>query len=166
MGWEAVVVALALAAAAWDLRWRRIPKWLTLPAAAAGLVEHFLAGGFAGAVVAMSLGFVAGLALLQLGAIAGGDAKWLAALGALLGLRLWLWSIEFGLLAAGLVALAQMARRGRLSCLGDDLAAVVQGWRRHGWRANPDHSVDTPGAIVAPFAVALLAGVMCALWLV
>lgn len=163
MLWRVFVLAVALAAAAWDLEWRRIPKWLSLPAAAAGLLYHFLAGGLGGALAALLLGFLLGVLLLQLGAIAGGDAKWLGALGALMGLRLWFWSLEFGLLAAGLMALGQMARRGRLAFVFEDLGVIVAGWRAHGLRANPEHSVDTPGAITAPFAVAMLAGVACAL---
>lgn len=164
MLWPEVVLGAALAAAAWDLRWRRIPKWLTLPAAAAGLIYHGVWGGIGGALLACGLGLGAGLLLLQLGAIAGGDAKWLAALGAMLGLRLWFWSVEFGLVAAGLIALFQMARRGRLPYLRDDLAVIVRGWRRHGLTGDPDHRVSSPGAIVAPFAVAMLAGVLCALF--
>lgn len=166
MLWRVFVLAVALAAAAWDLEWRRIPKSLSLPAAAAGLLYHFLAGGLGGAVAALLLGLGLGVFLLQLGAIAGGDTKWLAALGALLGLQLWFWSLEFGLLAAGAMALGQMARRGRLAFVFDDLGVIVAGWRTHGLRANPEHSVDTPGAMTAPFAVAMFAGVVCALLLV
>ncbi|MGH9476487.1 MAG: prepilin peptidase [Terriglobales bacterium] len=166
MLWRDAVLAAALAAAVWDLRWSRIPKWLTLPAAAAGLIYHGFNGGLAGALVACGLGLGVGLVLQQLGAVAGGDVKWLAALGALLGLRLWFWSIEFGLLAAGLIALGQMAYRGRLTHLLDDLAVIVRGWRQYGLHGDPEHSVTTPGAVVAPFAVALLAGVLCALFVI
>ncbi|MGH9486115.1 MAG: prepilin peptidase [Terriglobales bacterium] len=166
MYWRELVLAAALVAAAWDACWHKIPKWLTVGGAAAGLIYHGWAGGLGGAVLATVLGLLAGVVLLQLGAIGGGDVKWLAALGALLGLRLWLWSIEFGLLAAGLIALGQMVRRGRLRFLLDDLGAIVRGWREQGLRAQPEHRVGAPGVITAPFAVAMLAGVLCALLVV
>ncbi|MGH9413301.1 MAG: prepilin peptidase [Terriglobales bacterium] len=165
MLWHAFVLAAALAAAVGDLGWRRISKWLSLPVAAAGLIDHALAGGLGGALAAMALGLAVGALLLYMGAIAGGDAKWLAALGALMGLRLWFWSLEFGLLAAAAMAPGQMARRGRLGLLYNDLGEILAGWREHGLQAQSEHCVDTPGAITAPFALAMFAGVVCALCL-
>jgi len=164
--WHAWVVLVAAVAAVWDARWRRIPKWLTLPALALGLAFHLASGGFGGALLAAAVGLVCGLVLLQLGAVGGGDVKWLAALGALLGWHLWLWSIEFGLLAAGGLALAQLAARGQLQVLPGSVAAIVQGWRRQGLRPHPQHNLQTPGVVAVPFAVAMLAGVVAALAIV
>lgn len=166
MAWREIVLAVALAAAVWDLRYRKIPKWLTLPALAAGLGYHLWAGGLGGALLAAGLGLFVGLILLQLGAVAGGDVKWLAALGAMLGLRLWFFSLEFGLIAAGAMALVQLAKHGRLAFLLDDLAVIIRGWRQRGLKADPDHNVNAPGTVTAPFAVAMLAGLVCTLLLV
>ncbi|HUX66718.1 MAG TPA: A24 family peptidase [Terriglobales bacterium] len=163
--WTGFVLAVAAAAAVWDWRWRRIPRWLTVPAGLAGLVQHAFRGGLAGAATAAGLGLGLGLVLVQMRAFGGGDAKLLAAMGALLGLRLWFWSLEFGLLAAGLVALAQLARRKRLGLLAADLGAIVAGWRERGWEPHPEHSLESPQAVAAPFAVALGIGVACAVWL-
>lgn len=161
--WHAGVVLAAAVAAVWDGRWRRIPKWLTLPALAAGLGYHLWAGGFGGCLLAAGVGLSCGLVLLQLHAVGGGDVKWLAALGAMLGWHLWLWSVEFGLLAAGGLALAQLLARGQLSLLPGSLAAIVQGWRRQGLKPHPQHNLRTPGVVAVPFAVAMLAGVLAAL---
>ncbi|MGH9518346.1 MAG: prepilin peptidase, partial [Terriglobales bacterium] len=118
--WNATVLGITLVAALWDLRTRTIPRWLTLPALGAGLVWHAAAGGFFSALAAAGLGLGLGLLLLSLGAFGGGDAKWLAALGALLGIHAWLWSLGFGLIAAGAWALWQLARRSRLVFLPQD----------------------------------------------
>ncbi|HVA63426.1 MAG TPA: A24 family peptidase [Terriglobales bacterium] len=163
--WTGFVLAVAATAAVWDWRWRRIPRWLTAPAALAGLAYHAATGGGVGAAAATGLGLGLGLLLVQMRAFGGGDAKLLAAMGALLGLRLWFWSLEFGLLAAAVVALAQLARRQRLALLGTELGAIVAGWRQNGLQPHPQHNLDSPQAVTAPFAVALGIGVACAVWL-
>lgn len=163
--WNAAVLGITLVAALWDVRTRTIPRWLTVPALGAGLVWHAAAGGFLSALAAAGLGLGLGLLLLSLGAFGGGDAKWLAALGALLGLPLWLWSLAFGLMAAAAWALWQLGRRSRLAFLLQDLAAIVRGWRDNGLRPHPDHNLNTPGVVTAPFGVAIGVGVLCALLL-
>jgi prepilin peptidase CpaA len=162
---EWTAVALGAAAAATDLRFRRIPRWLTAPAFLLGLMLHAFLGGFFSALGAAALGLALGLLLLQLGAVAGGDVKLLAAMGALLGLKLWFWSVNFGLLVAALVALAQLVVRGRMLFVAADVAAIVRGWFKYGFRPNPEHNIDAPGAVTAPFGVAMGIGVVCALLL-
>ncbi len=158
-------LALAAVAAGADLRWRRVPKALTLGGLAAGLGWHAWAGGLPPALGAAAAGLLLGLPLLQLRVLGGGDVKLLAALGAVLGWHLWIWSVEFGLLAAGAWALAQAAARRELLFLPQRLAAVAAGWRAHGLRPHPDYNLETPGARAIPFAAALLLGVLAALWL-
>ncbi len=156
-------LALAAAAAGADLRWRRVPKVLTLGGVAAGLGWHAWAGGLLPALAAAAAGLLLGLPLLQLRVLGGGDVKLLAALGAVLGWHLWTWSLEFGLLAAGAWALAQAAARRELPFLPQRMAAVAAGWREHGLQPHPDFNLETPGAAAIPFAAALFLGVLAAL---
>lgn len=161
--WQLAVVAVSAVAAAWDLRWRRIPRWLTAPAFLAGLLYHAGAGGLGPALVAAGAGLGLGLVLVALGACGGGDCKLLAAMGAMLGWHLWIWSVALGFMAAALVGLAQLGARGRWAFLAADLGAIMRGWRRYGLRPHPEHNIESPGAATAPFAVALGIGVACAL---
>jgi prepilin peptidase CpaA len=156
-------VAIAAAAAGADLRWRRVPKALTIGGLAAGLGWHLWAGGLPPALMAAAAGLLLGLPLLQLRVLGGGDVKLLAALGAVLGWHLWLWSVEFGLLAAGAWALAQTAARRQLPFLPARVAAIAAGWRDHGLQPHPDLNLDAPGATAIPFAAALCLGVLMAL---
>jgi len=85
----AVGLYVALAAAT-DLRMRRIPNYLTVPTALAGLAYHTLSPTGWGLLVSLG-GFAVGSALLLLPWLAGGggmgDVKLLAALGAWLGTK-------------------------------------------------------------------------------
>ncbi len=71
-----------------DLRWRRIPNCLTLPAIALGFLLNFLGNGWNGLIFAF-FGFLVGMGLLilpyLLGGMGGGDVKLMGALGAMLG---------------------------------------------------------------------------------
>jgi|SRR6185437_10583143 len=159
---ELAALGVGAVAAAWDLRTRRIPRWLTVPTLVLGLAWHAWHGGLASAFLAAAAGLVLGFMLLQLGAIGGGDAKLLAALGALLGLPLWCWTIAIGFMAAAATGVLQFARQGRLAQLPGELAALARGWGEFGLKPNPERHVNAPGAVTAPFAVSLAIGVMAA----
>jgi prepilin peptidase CpaA len=81
----AVVVTIAVYT---DLRFRKIPDSLTVPAAALGLILNALGGGWHGLLFS-SIGLVVGIAIFiipfALRGMGGGDVKLMGALGALLG---------------------------------------------------------------------------------
>jgi len=113
------VIGLVAAAAVVDSRTRRIPNWLTVPAAVLGLVFHTLAPTGFGPLASLA-GFGIGFALLLLPWLMGGagmgDVKLLAALGAWLGPKWMLIAFAGSVLVAALLAVAVMllglARRG------------------------------------------------------
>ena len=82
------VQVLVLLAIYSDLRWRRIPNCLTLPAIAFGFLLNFLGNSWNGLIFAF-FGLVVGMGLLMLpyllGGMGGGDVKLMGALGAMLG---------------------------------------------------------------------------------
>jgi prepilin peptidase CpaA len=79
---------LVLLAVYSDIRWRKIPNCLTLPAIALGFFSNFLGNSWNGLVFAF-LGLLLGTGLLVLpylfGGMGGGDVKLMGALGAMLG---------------------------------------------------------------------------------
>jgi prepilin peptidase CpaA len=116
---EAVVVAViggsgALGAAI-DLRSRRVPNWLTLGIAVAGLTLAAtrvsglsLAGAFAG----LALGLAVMLPGHLIGATGAGDVKLLAAFGTMLGPKATVLAFLYAALAGGVLAvLVAMQRR-------------------------------------------------------
>src|ERR1700712_422001 len=110
--------AIVLAAAATDLRTRRIPNWLTLSGVCVGLLLNWAAGGSAGllnSVGGMCLGFASYFVLYCLRAMGAGDVKLMAAVGALVGPARWVTVFVASSLAAGLLALLLMVWKRRVS---------------------------------------------------
>lgn len=100
-----------------DLRSQRIPNTLTLPAAGAGLVLNGLFFGLDG-LLASASGWAVGCALLLplflLRGLGAGDVKLVAALGALKGSELALFTLLWACLAALPLAVYGLVRSRRL----------------------------------------------------
>ena len=96
-----------------DVRWRKIPNCLTLPAIALGFVLNLVGNGWNGLLFAL-MGLVVGMGLLMLpyllGGMGGGDVKLMGALGTLLGshaiLNVFLYTSLIGGIIAIVVAVA------------------------------------------------------------
>jgi prepilin peptidase CpaA len=147
-----LAAAVAGGAACADLRWRRIPNWLTLGSALVGLALNVWLYGAAGGLTTLG-GLALGLALLLpfyvLRAVGAGDVKLLAALGALLGPQALVSVGLYGAVVGGLMSAVILLGRGRLMLTLNEL--VVQ-------RLLPSRSGAT-----APYAVAIASGVYLAM---
>src|SRR5438552_3509789 len=83
-----ILSLVVLIAAATDLRSRRIPNWLTLPALPIGLTAQTVYGdGFWQGLFGALGGFVALFALFAVGAGGAGDVKLFAVVGSFVGIR-------------------------------------------------------------------------------
>jgi prepilin peptidase CpaA len=113
---SAAVIASSVAAAAIDLRTRRVPNALTAATATAGLVMAVTGVGITGVTYSIVGGLV-GFALLLPGYIwggtGGGDVKLLAALGTLLGPDRIIVAFLGAAMSGGLLALAIALLRRR-----------------------------------------------------
>jgi prepilin peptidase CpaA len=131
VGWMSsrgtLLIPLALTVwIAWgDLRTRRIPNYLTLLTALAGLACNLMVKGLPGLVDGI-LGMCLGFAFLILpylwGGMGAGDVKALAALGAWLGPRLTLSLFCYMGIAGGIMALGYLVYAG---CFWEK---IKQGW--------------------------------------
>lgn len=118
----AILVALLIASAVTDVLRGKIYNVLTYPAIAAGVLGHTLLGGLQGEAAMGSIGLIGSLAGLaagflpmlvvwMAGGIGGGDAKIMAAIGALMGPAFTLDTLFWGLAAALVMAIIVMIRR-------------------------------------------------------
>jgi prepilin peptidase CpaA len=150
-------VILALCAGIWDARWRKIPNWLTVSGAAAGILTNAILFRWIGVKTSL-LGMALGLALLLpfvlVRSLGAGDWKLVGALGACLGPRLLLAVLFGAILVAGLMALGVIIWKGRLkqSLLNiARLLAAVLSLRTPG----AEVSLDNPESTKIPFGVAV-----------
>lgn len=117
----AAVASFTALAAICDLRTKKLPNGLTVPAFAAALMFHTALGGWsglAGSLAGFATGFGILLVLWLIGGGGAGDVKLMGALGAWLGVKLTLavfvLSAAFVLLGCFAVVLGQFLTRGAL----------------------------------------------------
>lgn len=151
---------IMLLAAASDVRSRRIPNELTVFGMVLAPVLWAFFGGSAAAFTSVLGGGIAlavGMTLFALGAMGGGDAKLLAAMGAFVGSTRLLSALLATGIAGGVFALAVAIGRRRL------LATLLSAWHLAVrlltlGRAGVARTVESPGALTVPYGVAIAAG--------
>jgi prepilin peptidase CpaA len=111
------LATLLLIGAAWDLRFHKIPNWLTFPAAVVAITYHTAMNGFSGLLFSLE-GIAVGIAILLpfylLGGMGAGDAKLLGAVGGFLGPQGVFAAFLFTALVGGIYALFLLAYHGYL----------------------------------------------------
>ena len=152
----ALVLAASLAAAASDIRTRRIPNLIPGALLVCGVAAAAFSGWQTAAVdlaIVVAV-LVAGTFAFSFKLIGGGDVKLLAAAAGTLGYPAGVLFILFTMLCGGVIAVAYAAMRGRLGATIGNVrtmaAPLMVGMRP----ARPD---GTP----MPYAVAIFAGALC-----
>jgi prepilin peptidase CpaA len=150
-------VLLAACAGFTDLRWRRIPNWLTVSGLLLGVVVNSIVNGLAGAKTSL-LGVALGLALLLpfvlLRSLGAGDWKLAGALGAFTGPGRLVNFLLASILVAGVMAVMLVIYKRRtlqtIRNIGHILISLVT-FRLPGTRV----SLDNPDSLKIPYGVAL-----------
>ena len=91
-----------------DLRFRRIPNWLTFPVMVAGIAYHTCVGGIPGLALSIGgllFGFCLFFVFYTLGGMGAGDVKLMAAIGSLLGPKDVLFAALYTAIAGGVYAI-------------------------------------------------------------
>jgi prepilin peptidase CpaA len=113
---QIVLALVVLIAGYYDIRWRRIPNWLTLPSVLLGLaLNAFLFGlhGLSNAFIGMVLAVLINFPLYALRARGAGDVKLLAAVGAVTGWHDWIAIFLISSLLGGVLAVVLMLAKSR-----------------------------------------------------
>ena len=106
-----VVGSVAVIAAVFDLRQRRIPNALTVPAMLAGILIHTSRSGWDGltfSLLGLAIGGGVLLIFLILGGMGAGDVKLMAGIGALGGFHLAISVLVLTGVAGGIMAIAKI----------------------------------------------------------
>jgi prepilin peptidase CpaA len=116
-----VLLTLVLAAAVFDIRYRRIPNWLTVSGVIVGLgLNGFLAqalqarGLFRSSMIGLAVAFGVYFVLYAVRAMGAGDVKLMAAVGAVAGWPNWFGIFIFTAVLGGIIALIAVVLRKRL----------------------------------------------------
>jgi len=156
-----LLAAVVLAAAATDLRTRRIPNWLTLPAMAAGLAVNALESRLAPSLSGMLAGLGVYFLFFTLGFRGAGDGKLMGAVGAFVGWPQIASVIVLVALLGGLAALAVAWRHGAVARVVRSAASILLDLARFRWtelRARGDFRAE--GALRLPHAPVIAAGTL------
>lgn len=156
-----LAVLVALVAGMGDLRNRRIPNRLTVPAFALGLAVNAWLGGWHGLLSGLEgagLGLAILLPLVLLRGLGAGDWKLMGALGAFVGPGETLIILFVSVCMAAAWGVVEMFRRRRVKSTLRNLWELLQSFFFFGLRPNPDISIDSTPLIKLPFgAVAAVA---------
>jgi prepilin peptidase CpaA len=156
-----LLAVLLAAAVSTDLRERRIPNAVTIPGLIVGISLAAGAGGLGSALGGVTVAFIITLPFVALGAVGGGDAKFLMAVGAFMGVQGLPSVLLYGALAGGVLAVTNAIRRGAiLGVLMNTKSLIVYlvTFGRHGERID----LDSPGVQSVPYGLAIAAGTMAA----
>ena len=163
-GIEVVLLALVLGAAVYDVRYRRIPNWLTLLGVLVGLgLNSFLYQGWPGlrmALLGLAIGFSVYFALYAIRAMGAGDVKLMAAIGSMVGWQDWFGIFVITAIVGGVAALGLVLLRGRLKNtlfnVGFILSEMKSG--RPAYIAKEELDVRNPKALGLPHGAVIAVG--------
>ena len=161
-------IAVAVVAALWDLRTRRIPNVLTFGSALLAIVVHAYTGGVSAAgwsLVGWFVGVVFFLPIFALRGMGAGDVKLLAALGAWLGPGPIVWVALFSLVAGGVIGLLVALGYGYLTQALTNIWWMFSYWKAEGPKPVPQVTLATQKGPRLAYAVPVFAGLMVTLWL-
>jgi prepilin peptidase CpaA len=162
--------ALAIAALACgiDLRQSRIPNWLTLGAAVAGLAYQTFTGGgyrFADSLGGWFVGAAMFFVPFALGGLGAGDVKLLAALGTWFGVTETIWLGLYTGVAGGVIAVAVAFARGYARQALSNVRLLLMHWRVAGVHALPELTIHFGSGPKLAYGVSIFAGTVVTLWL-
>ncbi|HTM50237.1 MAG TPA: A24 family peptidase [Bryobacteraceae bacterium] len=157
---------VVLVAAYTDLRSRRIPNWLTLPALPAGIAAQTLYGdGFWPGLLGAAGGFAALLLLFLAGAGGAGDVKLFAVVGSFVGIRNLLAVFVLVAVIGGVAAVVVSLRAGALTRVLKNSLLIAASFGRGRWAELRERSdMHQPGALRLAYGAVIAAGALVFLW--
>ncbi len=156
-----VLLALILTAAAYDLRFRRIPNWLTATGVALGFATNIFERGIWQGLQFSLLGFALALAiylfLFAIRAMSGGDGKLMAAVGSLVGWKCWVSIFIVTTVVGAIAGVAVAIRQGRLKKTFWNVGFILSEMRhgRPAYLANEELDVRSGKALRMPHGAAI-----------
>jgi prepilin peptidase CpaA len=159
--YPAASLLCATMGAVYDVRSRRIPNFVTLPAIGFGLFLHLTLGGWRQMASAAAAGLICGLVFLAFflaGGMGGGDVKLIAAAGCITGLPHIAYLLIFTSLAGGIMAVGLALYRHRLKNTLVNMWALIVHHKAEGLTPHPELNITNTHTLRLPYAIAIAAG--------
>ena len=163
---EMVLLAMLLAAAVFDVLYRRIPNWLTVSGVVLGLAMNTLIGspeaGLVFSLLGLATAFGVYVVLYALRAMGAGDVKLMAAIGALVGWERWFGIFFVTALIGGAMALILVLARGRLKKTWFNVSFILSEMKsgRAAYLANEELDVKNKKALGLPHGAVIAVSVV------
>ncbi len=160
-GYLAAATLCSLLGAAFDLRSRRIPNFITGPALLTGLLLHGAFDGWRGLGTSLAAGLLCGVIFLVFylgGGMGAGDVKLITAVGCLAGLADSPYLLILTSLAGGAMAVLLALLRGQLKQTLFNVGALASYHAQEGLTPHPELNVLNASTLRLPYGVAIFAG--------
>jgi len=159
--YPAAALVCATIGAVYDVRSRRIPNFVTLPAIAFGLLLHSSLGGWRQLGASAAAGLICGLIFLLFylaGGMGAGDVKLMTAAGCIAGLPLTAQLLIATSLAGGAMAIGLALYRGRFKETLLNIGALALHHKTEGLTPHPEFNIGNTATLRLPYALAIAAG--------
>src|SRR5579863_4161595 len=163
-GVEALLLIVVLGAAVYDVRYRRIPNWLTVTGVVFGLaLNTFLYQGWPGTRLSLAgLGSAFGVyfVLYMLRAMGAGDVKLMAAVGSIVGWQDWFGTFLVTAIIGGAMALILVATKGRVKKTLWNVSFILSEMKsgRPAYLGKEELDVRSPKALGLPHGAVIAVG--------
>jgi prepilin peptidase CpaA len=166
---QAILYFLALTAGYYDLRFRRIPNWVSFTGLAAGFgLNTFLQYEFAGlaglwfSLQGLGLALLVYVPLYLIRAMGAGDVKLMGAIGSVVGAANWLLIFVISSILGGVIAIVLLLSRGRLAKTFSNIGLILQtvAARQAPYRVSSELDVRSEQAVRMPHGAVIALGII------
>jgi prepilin peptidase CpaA len=163
------VAAAACAAlgSVFDVRSRRIPNFITMPAFLFGLALHLALGGWGQLFTSLAAGIICGLVFLIFyiaGGMGAGDVKLIMAVGCIAGFSHIAYLLVLTALSGGVMAIVLALSRGRLQQTISNVGAIAAHHSHEGLQPHPELNISNAETLRLPYALAIAGGSLLTLY--
>jgi prepilin peptidase CpaA len=167
MGYYLIPLFLVLGVAMYfDLRYHKLPNWLTMGGLATGFLYHLIASGLDGllySVIGMLVGGGIFMVLYLFKAIGAGDVKLFASIGAIVGTEMVLYTMMYSIVYAGLIGiLILLFTKTFLKRMTAAVFEFIGSALSRDWKGLEEYKKTK--SIRFPFMYAVLPGVLTAMY--
>ena len=165
--YPATATACALVGSVFDVKSRRIPNFVTVPAFLIGLAMHLALGGWRQFLTALAAGVICGLVFLVFyiaGGMGAGDVKLIMAVGCIAGLSHVAYLLVLTALSGGVMAVVLALARGRLQQTFLNVGELATHHSREGLHPHPDLNLGNAETLRLPYALAIAGGSLLTLY--